>query len=73
MRNRATKHDEDRTPPDLMVASTLQMLNHLPNDRRASALQSTVEHLRGLYTGLPITGWWKCSRISRSKNALERD
>lgn len=51
------KADEYRTPPDLMVASTLQMLSDLPNDRRMHAIRSTVEHLKTLHAGLPTPGW----------------
>ncbi|HET7463832.1 MAG TPA: hypothetical protein VFJ82_21430 [Longimicrobium sp.] len=57
MRTHAIKHDEYQTPPELMVASTLQMLSQVPKDRRATAIRATVEHLKVLHAGMPPLEW----------------
>jgi hypothetical protein len=57
MRTRGTKTDEYQTPPDLMVASALQLLSTLPNERRAVAMRALAEQMKGLHAGLPTPEW----------------
>jgi len=57
IRTRGAKVDEYQTPPELMVASALQLVSQLPNSRRPSALRATVEHFRAIHAGLPIPEW----------------
>jgi hypothetical protein len=57
MRTRGTKPVEYETPPELMIASTLQILSAVPNDRRAAAIHATVEHLKAVHAGIPLPEW----------------
>ena len=49
MRTRGAKREEYRTPPDLMIASMMQVLSYLPNRRRSEALRRMADVLRDLH------------------------
>ena len=59
MRTRRSKPDEYQTPPDLMVASALMLVSHLPSGKRAYALCGLAEHYRSMYAELeePLPEW----------------
>ena len=57
MRTHATRRHEYQTPPELMVASAMQLLSAVPSESRASAMQATVEHYKQIYAGLPHQEW----------------
>ncbi|HEU4558765.1 MAG TPA: hypothetical protein VFS20_12985 [Longimicrobium sp.] len=57
MRTRGTKPDEYQTPPELMIASALQVLSTVPSDWRASAMHVMVESLKTIHAGLPLPEW----------------
>jgi hypothetical protein len=57
MRTRGTKPDEYETPPELMIASALQLLSTLPSDRRASVMRAMVESFTTGHAGLPLPEW----------------
>ena len=56
MATHATKVEEYQTPPELMVASALQLLSQLPNSERAHGLRVIAEDLRTLH-GEPQPEW----------------
>jgi len=57
MRTHATKHDEYRTPPELMVASALQLVSQVPKDLRAAAIRATAEQLKAFHPVMPDPNW----------------
>ncbi|HET7461022.1 MAG TPA: hypothetical protein VFJ82_07230 [Longimicrobium sp.] len=59
--NRAKHLDEYRTPPELMVASALQILSLLPGSKRTQALTDMAGYLKNLHVKLkePQPEWVK--------------
>jgi len=58
MRTRHSRaREEYQTPPEELVASALHTLSMLPNDRRAAALDATVEHFKAIHAGMPMPEW----------------
>lgn len=57
MRTQAIKRDEYQTPPELMVATALQLVSQVPKDLRAAALRATVETLKAFHPVMPDPDW----------------
>lgn len=61
MASHAKHIDEYQTPPELLVASAMHLVNAMPNSKRAEALRRVAADLRALHSDLkePQPEWLK--------------
>ncbi|HEU4558764.1 MAG TPA: hypothetical protein VFS20_12980 [Longimicrobium sp.] len=52
MPSRRANADQYHTPPDLLVASALMSVSHLPSSKRGYAVRALAEHHRSMYAEL---------------------